>query len=178
MAALPNMPVFVTSETPSIAKLTQLAYCVTFISVLPAYAQLTQNTQSIPNATATALTWSAPGTDRDGGWAAGHATRYTANTPGYYQFDALAQFAAVLGGARYCYFQVTNGPNNPAGAGTTVFGQSAAASATGAAGLTMSALTPYLYLLDYAELFVFQSTGAALNTGTCTWQVTLASLGP
>ena len=180
MATIPTVPSFVTGETPSIAKLNQLASCVSFIYTIPAFGQLTGSGQSLTNNTATALTWSVT-TDRDTGWAAGHPTRYTAQTPGYYQLDALAAWASNATGNRQAYFQVTTGANNPGGAGlTTAFG--AVAGLTDGTGnptrFTLAALCPYLYLLDYLEVYAYQNSGGALNTAACSWQVTLESLGP
>ena len=92
-----------------------------------------------------------------------------------------AAWASNATGNRQAYFQVTTGANNPGGAGlTTAFG--AVAGLTDGTGnptrFTLAALCPYLYLLDYLEVYAYQNSGGALNTAACSWQVTLESLGP
>lgn len=178
MATVPTIPSFVTGETPSIAKLNQLATCVSFIYAIPAYAVLTASSQSLANNASAALTW-AKTTDRDGGWAAGNPTRYTAQTPGYYQCDALALWASSAAGDRFAVFKVTTGVNNPGGAGlTTLFGGTAGQpSGVGTTRFTITQLSPYLYVLDYIEVYVYQSSGAAMNVSGF-WQLSLESLGP
>ena len=178
MATLPTVPSFVTGETPSIAKLSQLAYCVSFFNTIPAFGSFTDTGQSIANNTNTALTWTKV-TDRDGGWAAGNPTRYTAQTAGYYQASALLSFNASATGGRAAWFQVTTGANNPGGAGLTQpFGYSdSGPDGTSVTGVRIGELSPYLYALDYVEVFAWQLSGGALMV-SATFQVSLESLGP
>lgn len=178
MATVPTVPSFVTGETPSIAKMNQLASCVSFINSAPAFAQLTSSATAFTTNTVTALSW-AKVTDRDGGFSGGSPTRYTAQTPGYYNCDALVSFAANVTGDRFAYFQVTTGANNPGGAGhTTAFGGCCVQAApSGVTNMTICQLSPYLYLLDYVEVYGYQQSGGNLNCSGW-WQMTFESLGP
>jgi hypothetical protein len=180
MATIPVVPSFVTGETPSIAKLNQLAACVTFVTVLPAYCALTAS-QTLTSASVTALTWTTV-TDRDSGHSNGtNPARYTAQSPGYYEMSCSVTFAASSTGARLAYFQVTTGSGNPGGAGnTTSFGAKycPASSPTRLTTLGIGMTSPYLYLGDYVEAYAYQNSGGGLSTATCYWELALVSLGP
>lgn len=179
MATIPTVPTITTGSTPSIATLNQLAACVTFVSVLPAFATLS-GSQTLPSTPATALTWTTI-TDRDGGHSNSvNPTRYTAQTPGYYDMSASVTFASNASAPRLAYFQVTTGPNNPGGSGNaTLFGGSMTQPAGSlATRVTIGQLSPYLYLGDYVEVYAYQNSGSGLSTATCYWQLALVSLGP
>lgn len=178
MATLPTVPSFITGETPNLAKLNQLAYCVTFISTIQAFGQFTNTGQSIANNTNTAITLTKV-TDRDGGWAAGNPTRYTAQTPGYYHADAVVAFASAAGGARALWFQMTTGANHPGGAGQTFdFGYATQSAPAGACRMSTGELAPYMYIADYLEVWCWQNSGGALNTSAGALDISLTSLGP
>ena len=179
MATIPTVPTITSNSTPSIATLNQLASCVSFACTIPAFATLT-GSQTLTTATTTALTWTT-GTDRDGGHSNSvNPTRYTAQTPGYYDLSADVEFASSATGTRLAYFQVTTGANNPGGAGnTTAFGLKCTTPAGGTpARLSIGMLSPYLYLLDYLEVYAYQNSGGGLSTAICYWELTLESLGP
>jgi hypothetical protein len=179
MATLPTVPTFTFQEDPSITVLSELAAAVTFVSTLPAYALL-EGSPTLTTATVTALAWTTKVTDRDSGWASGNNTRYTAQTPGYYDLNACITFASSTTGARIAYYRVTTGANNPNGAGnTTIFGDKAVAAANATGNwITLGATSPYLYLLDYVEVYAYQNSGGNLATGTNYWTAALVSLGP
>ena len=143
MATLPTVPSFTFEETPSIATLNQLAYCVTFLNTLPAYCEL-EGSPNVGSGSATALQWPTKVTDRDSGWTSGSNTRYTAQTPGYYDLSACIDFAANTTGGRIGYFQVTTGSGNPGGAGnTTIFGDKAVGpSNTAVTSITLATVSP------------------------------------
>ena len=179
MATIPTVPTITTGQTPSIATLNQLAACVSFVYAIPAFATLT-GSQTLTTATTTALTWTT-GTDRDGGHSNSvNPTRYTAQTPGYYDLNCEVAFASNGTGRRYAYFQITTGSGNPGGAGNiTQFGYVAADPAAALdAHLSLGGLSRYLYLGDYLEVYAYQNSGSSLSTATCYWQLVLESLGP
>lgn len=179
MAAVPTVPSFVTGETPSIAKLNQLAACVSFVNYIPAFASMTAS-QSMSSGSAAALSWT-EGTDRDGGHSnSTNPTRYTAQTPGYYDLDAYLNFEENSSGARLAYFQVTTGSGNPGGAGnvTQLGAKSSAASNSTPTRLNLGILSPYLYTGDYVEVYAEQTSGSTLNPVSGYWQLALVSLGP
>jgi hypothetical protein len=180
MAALPSYPAsFAFESVPSIATLNEVAYAVTFLSTLPAYALL-EGSPTLTTATVTALAWPTKVTDRDGGWSSGSNTRYTAQTPGYYDLSACVEFASSSAGARIAYYRVTTGSNNPGGAGNTTNFADKACSAANATvtRLDLGAASPYLYLDDYVEVYAYQNSGGNLATGTNYWTIALISLGP
>lgn len=180
MATLPTVPSFVTGETPSIVKLNQLAGAAAFITTLPAWCQLSGSGQNLTTGTVTALTWTETD-DRDNGHSnSTNPARYTAQTPGYYDLAADVRFAASGAGDRLAFFQVTTGANNPGGAGLiTAFGAlKTTADNTGTTNLAISMASPYLYLLDYVEVYAQQTSGGTLATDTCFFSIALAGLGP
>jgi hypothetical protein len=178
MAAVPSVPGFVTGEDPSIAKLNQLAYCVLFLNTLQTAGQFTNTGQTVTTSTNTALTLTRV-TDRDGAWTSAHPTRYTAQTPGYFQCDAVAAFASNGTGARSAWFQVTTGSGNPGGAGLTqVYGYTAQNPPSGVNRICLTELSPYLYAGDYVEVYAFQSSGGNLATAASAFDIALVSLGP
>jgi hypothetical protein len=183
VATLPSNPVtFATGSTPSIALLNQLAYCVTFLNVNQAYTVLgATGSQSVSSSTATAVQWATPTVNRDAGWVSGHATRYAAQTAGYYDLSAKIDFPSNATGARGLFFQVTTQGNNPGGSGnTTQFGGTTGiADQSTDTNLEISQQSPYLYLLDFVEVYAYQTSGGALTlTAAGQWLITLNSLGP
>ena len=182
MASTPVFPSFAFQETPSIAKLTQLAYDASFLLTPPGQVLLTATgAQSIPNSTNTAITWNtAANSGPDMMWTSG--SQVTAQTPGYYDLDAQVIFASNSTGARQVMFRVTTGTGNPAGPGNTViFGLFSAIPASGLNTIVSTGMTgPYMYAGDYVEVLAFQSSGSALNTvgGFSQLAVCLTSLGP
>jgi hypothetical protein len=127
------------------------------------------------------VTWGST-VNPDSGWASAHPTRYTAQTPAYYDLEAAIGFASdSVFYVRQAYFQVTTGASNPGGGGnTTQFGgKCLQPDGSNESILTIAQLSPYLYLGDYLEVYVYQDSSAGLNLSTGTqWFVTLASLGP
>jgi hypothetical protein len=179
MATIPAVPSFTFQEVPPDAVLNQLASCVTFVATLPAYAEL-QGGPTLTTATATALAWPVKVTDRDSGWSSGSNTRYTAQTGGYYDLSAGVVFTSNAAGYRAAWFQVTTGANNPGGAGnSTIFGyKGTSADPSGTTMISLGITSPYLYDLDYLQVFAFQNSGGNLATGTNQWELALISLGP
>lgn len=183
MATLPSVPgTFAFESTPSIALLNQLAYCVTFVNTNQAYTVLAATgSQSIGSSSATAVQWATPAINRDAGWVSGHATRYAAQTAGYYSLAAKIDFTSNATGARGLFFQVTTQGNNPNGPGlTTSFGgTSGVADQSTDTNLDISQQSPYLYLDDFVEVYAYQTSGGGLTlTAAGQWLVTLNSLGP
>lgn len=176
MATVPVVPTFTAGSAPTAATLNQLGYAVSFL-LQPPKAVLQQTNvapvsggQSIPVTTATAIIWTVAISNSDSAWSSGSPTRLTAQTPGYYLFEATWQSTAELTASyRGGYFQVTTGANNPGGPGlTTPFGASRVANVTSATGLNYTAvgsamISPFLYLADYVEWIAY--AGHAETTG-------------
>jgi hypothetical protein len=176
MAAVPTVPAFSAGTVATAATLNQLGYAVQFC-LTPPRAVLQQTNvapvsggQSISITTDTAIIWTVAALNSDSGWSAGNATRYTANTQGYYRLDAVWQATAeTTGSYRGARFRITTGSNNPGGPGlTTNFGSQRLPNVTSATGLNYTAvgcslITPLMYVLDYVELVAY--AGHAETTG-------------
>ncbi len=170
MAAVPVVPTFTAGSVVTAAALNQLGAAVQFL-LTPPKAVLQQTSvapvlggQSVAAVTATAIIWTVAINNGDSAWSAVNPTRFTAQTPGYYLFEAVWQSTAeTSAGYRGGFFQVTTGANNPGGAGlTTAFGSARAANVTSASGANYTAIgsaliSPYLYVADYAEFFAYSS---------------------
>jgi len=170
MATVPSVPTFTAGTSPTYTTLNNLGYAVQF-ALQPPRAVLQQTNaspyasgQSISATTATAIGWNNAVEDSDSGWSSGNRTRYTCQTPGYFRFDGVVQSTAeTSSGYRGAWFQITTGSNNPGGAGNhTSFGSCRVANVTSATGTNYTAvgcslISPYLYVLDYVELYYYSS---------------------
>jgi hypothetical protein len=176
MATVPSVPTFSAGTSPSYATLNNLGYAVSF-ALQPPRAVLQQTNiapvsggQAITITTDTAIIFTVAVLDSDTGWSTSNRTRYTAQTPGYFRFDAVwqatAETTASYRGAR---FRITTGVNNPGGAGlTSSFGSQRLPNVTSATGTNYTAIgcsgiSPLLYVLDYVELIAY--AGHAETTG-------------
>ena len=176
MATVPSVPTFTAGSSPTYTTLNALGYAVQF-ALQPPRAVLQQTNiapvsggQSISITTDTAIIFTVAVLDSDSGWSTSNRTRYTAQTPGYFRFDAVwqatAETTASYRGAR---FRVTTGVNNPGGAGlTSSFGSQRLPNVTSATGTNYTAIgctgiSPLLYVLDYVELIAY--AGHAETTG-------------
>ena len=176
MATVPSVPTFTAGSSPSYATLNQLGYAVQF-ALTPPRAVLQQTNiapvsggQAITITTDTAIIFTVAALDSDSGWSTSNRTRYTANTPGYFRFDATWQATAeTTSSYRGARFRVTTGVNNPGGAGlTTSFGSQRLPNVTNVTGTNYTAIgcsgiSPLLYVLDYVELIAY--AGHAETTG-------------
>lgn len=170
MATVPSVPTFTAGSVVTAAALNQLGYAVSFL-LAPPKAVLQQvnaapfsGGQAIPATTATAIGWNNAISNSDSAWSSANNTRFTAQTPGYYQFEAVWQSTAeTSSGYRGGYFRVTTGANNPGGAGLqTSFGAAREANVTSSTGANYTAagcalVSPYLYVLDYVEFIAYSS---------------------
>ena len=176
MATVPSVPTFSAGTSPTDTTLNNLGYAVSF-ALQPPRAVLQQTNiapvsggQAITITTDTAIIFTVAVLDSDTGWSTSNRTRYTAQTPGYFRFDAVwqatAETTASYRGAR---FRVTTGVNNPGGAGlTSSFGSQRLPNVTSAIGTNYTAIgcsgiSPLLYVLDYVELIAY--AGHAETTG-------------
>lgn len=167
MTAIPVIPIFPAGTAVSSAALTQCAAAAQWLCYTRPLTQLQQtSTQSIPNNTATAVTW-AKITDRDGGFTS--STTYTAQTPGFYLLAACITYAANATGSRQCYFTVTTGASNPAGAGVTTsfaLAAPAAVASVPTSAVSKSLVPQRVYTGDYFQVIALQTSGGALSTST------------
>lgn len=117
--------------------------------------------QSLANSTYAALTFDSTVVDSDGGHSnVTNNSRYTAKTPGWFQFTGGASFAVNATGSRGTQWSKT-------GVLTGLGAQ--ALSFSGTAAVTTSVPAKMIFLpmngtTDYVELLAFQSSGGALNT--------------
>lgn len=112
--------------------------------------------QSIPDATATALSFSTPKQNPNGLWVSTAATKITVDKAGLYWVNAGCVFAAGATGVRTISIQV-NGV-----ASTFPLQANQAAPAAGTGKLNICGLI-YLANADYIEVVVTQNNGGALN---------------
>ena len=110
--------------------------------------------QSIPGGTYTAVSFSHVDRDDAGFWDNGTPTRLTIPKAGWYMVGGCANFATAAGGYRRVLVRL-NGS-------TYEIHDSRAPVATSATIVPVAGLL-YLDAGDYLELYVFQTTGAALN---------------
>jgi len=137
---------------------------INFLLNKPAAQVYSAAVQSIPNTTATALTFDTERFDTDPDGVGGHSTsvntsRYTARYPGWYHVSGRYTYAANATGFRAVSIAV-NGTGMPE---TLAFGSTP----TGA--LTQHVATDgdvFLNVGDYVELLAQQTSGGALNTDT------------
>jgi hypothetical protein len=179
MGTVPVVPSFPAGYAAQGAQLAELCTAITWLMSGKPLTRLEQTAaQTLTTATTAPVTWDAKIVDRDSGWSSGSDSRYTAQTPGYYLLAACVSFASNATGARVVAFQVTTGPNNPAGSGlTTLFGRTGIPAASGAASsASAKSLTPYLYDLDYVQVIAEQTSGGNLATAAPSYfTITMAS---
>ena len=181
MSAIPVIPVFPAGTAATSAGLTQVAAAAQWLCYTRPLTRARQAvTQSIPNATATPVTWDTKIIDRDGGFTS--STTYTAQTPGFYLLAACIGYAANATGGRQCYFTVTTGSNNPAGPGvTTSFALAAvpAAASVPTAAVSKQLVPQRVYTGDYFQVIAWQNSGGALSTSTANggsyWTIQMVS---
>jgi hypothetical protein len=174
MATLPTVPSFTFGETPSIAKLNQLANAVSFVSQMPIVVSLkTGSGQSIAAGADTPVQWTQKEVDTDGMFSFSANTQLTCQTQGYYKMHVTVA-ANIPSHENYeIELQQTTGVNNPAGSGHNVWfaGMSSGSSAMTAdtQSVSVSAITPCLYVGDYVQVLFYcsaaVSVNAALGTG-------------
>ena len=109
--------------------------------------------QSIPTGTLTAITFDATRYDTDGLWAAGTPTRLTCTRPGIYLACGGVRFAANGTGGRAVQIGV-NG---------TAYGSSFGPPIAGDATDVQATTVVQVAVGDYVEVFVYQTSGAALD---------------
>lgn len=119
--------------------------------------------QSIPASTFTAVTFDVEDVDYDNGHSVvTNTSRYTAQTAGWYDVDAMVAFASSATGVRMATFFV----NGVQGNGCQL--ESGALAAFPWCGHLSFAV--FLNVNDYLELAVWQNTGGALNTAAAATQ--------
>lgn len=171
MATLPAFPTFAIQETPTLAKLQQLAGAVAFVSQVPIAVSLKRSsTQSVTAATPTAVQWNVSEVDSDGMHSnITNPSRLTAQTQGFYRLHATLALSIPSAQEYQAYFRQTTSANNPLGSGVTqVFAGSASLSVSTTsdiASLSIRSLTPCLYVGDYVEVYVFAGASCNLQSG-------------
>lgn len=119
------------------------------------------STQAISSGTAASITWTSATFDT-GSYTniAGHPTRLTVTTAGFYYVYAFIEFAANSTGVRQAYI-MKNGSQPP--------NYGPAGQANGGAGATVPLCCPVLLQCaanDFFEVQVFQNSGGNLNVDT------------
>lgn len=117
--------------------------------------------QSIPNNAYTPITFTSETVDRDNGHSVTtNTSRYTAQTAGYYLFNASIQYASNVTGSRRALWQF-NGSTTPNGGG---FFTTSSTLVAGTVSVVAPPFLQYCAVGDYVEIAGFQNSGAALNT--------------
>lgn len=151
-------------------KLNQMSTAVRFVSAMPIVISLKRSaTQSISAATNTAVQWNVSEVDSD----SMHSTtsnnsRIVAQTPGYYKFHSTLSAASASSAVYWAaWYQITTGSNNPGGAGnTSTFARSSFLGDTTSGdyrSVAISSITPYLYIGDYVEVYVYSGSSTTLQ---------------
>ena len=133
---------------------------VNFLITPPLFIGYQTVTQSIANAAFVPVLFDTEIIDSDGGHStATNTSRYTAQTPGYYQPGGGPSLVANSTGVRWTRWAVN---------GTPVIGSQFSATAVQGQPheLPMRSFPIYLNVGDYLEMFVQQTSGAALGTDT------------
>lgn len=114
--------------------------------------------QSIPDSTVTALTFNTERFDTDGIHSTtSNTSRLTCRTAGVYHMDAHVEFASNSTGERQLLLKLN---------GTTFIAADSRAAINGNPTKASIPTTYQLVVGDYVEVFVFQSSGGALNVLT------------
>uniref|UniRef100_UPI003F4980F1 hypothetical protein n=1 Tax=Pseudonocardia sp. CA-138482 TaxID=3240023 RepID=UPI003F4980F1 len=135
--------------------------------LFPPYVFMTKNAPvSIPASTWTAVSWDAEMVDTDHMWAnSPNPTRITASTTGRYDVQVSAMFAGP-GAAEETLraVQIRKNAGGSAAGGTQLIAASEVATNTAAWPASVhTSVWPLLTSGDYIEMFVWQSSSAALN---------------
>jgi hypothetical protein len=159
MPAVPVLPA-VTGGTYSTSAVSALVTANKFLQQRPHLLVYSASPQSIPNNAATALTFDTRVADADmdgSNYFTLTGSKFTARYPGWY--DAVGRYTCLANatGVRYVQFAV-NGVVQSYQI-TTVPGSAAAVAAIEVSGEV------FLNQGDYLEIWAFQNSGGALNTG-------------
>lgn len=121
----------------------------------PAASVVRNTTQSISNAASTAISWDTVLYDTNSFYAGGNPTRLTVNQAGKYRVTANVCFTSNVTGVREAWF-LKNGTG-------TSFGAAQLSAANGDDTTFTISAEVNLAAGDYVEVYVFQSSGGALN---------------
>jgi hypothetical protein len=129
------------------------------LSSKPVFSAVQTVAQSLANITWTSITFTAEILDRDNGHSTStNTSRYTGQTPGYYNITGVGAVVAttgpVLAGIAKNGTRITGSVTQSSGNGTT----GVAAASAPAPRVQLNGTT------DYVELQVYQGSGAAANT--------------
>lgn len=132
-----------------------------FLLGKPVFSAWQSVAQSLPNNTYTPITFTSEVVDRDNGHSVTtNTSRYTAQTAGYYLFNASIQYAANVTGTRRAFWYF-NGAAAPNGGG---FFSTASTLTAVTATVIAPPLLQYCAVGDYVEITGLQNSGAALST--------------
>lgn len=170
MATVPAIPSFTKGETPSIAKLNQLAAVVAYATQMPIVCSLKSRgkTTSVPASSNTAVQWGTVECDTDGMFNSASPTVVTVKTPGYYRFQCCVA-AAISDNEMYeVHANQIFGSNNPNGAaGSTHFITQAGCGSSAVTGdyqsLSIGGLTPYMYAGDQLQVLILCTAATTVN---------------
>lgn len=116
------------------------------------------STQSLANATVTAISLSTPTLDTLGAYSAGNPSRFTPTVAGYYAITGTMGFAANTTGVRIIEVALN---------GTAVAAQQFSTASAGDARFPLPPAIIYMNgTTDYLEIRGYQNSGGALNTIT------------
>ncbi|GAC1535129.1 MAG: hypothetical protein NVS3B1_29590 [Marmoricola sp.] len=122
------------------------------------FAQVYQNSsQSIPNATYTAVTFDTAEFNNDGAWTSGSNTRWTCQTGGTYRVSAQISFNTNATGIREAQYVVNGGA-------VVTFNASAVSGA--ATQVVVPVFSQHFNAGDYIQVNAYQNSGGALTLAT------------
>jgi hypothetical protein len=126
----------------------------------PPRVKVTVGALSIPNATATGVTWSASSWNTDSNWShSTHPTRLTSNTAGYYQIDGQSLWNNTTNTGQRGVSLWQNG----IGSGTMLDVETLVATTSGVNVPVHASAIAYLAVGDYVELDAYQDCGGSLS---------------
>lgn len=158
---LPSPRTWTVGELLTASKLnTDLRDGLNFLLAPPLAMLVKSGTQSIPNNTATAVTWETEQIDRDGGHSTSSQTsRYVCQTTGWYQIVGTVRWTNLVTGGelRAAQFRKNGSSYLPGSSNATKSGATSV--------YTVQVVTTLVQLVvsDYVELIVQQDSGGAMN---------------
>lgn len=171
MATVPVTRTWVAGEVVTAAHFNTNIRDVFNFLLAPPIAELRQaSAQSIPNNTHTAVTFDSEDVDSAGGHSlVTNTSRYTFQYPGWYELAGGHSFATDAVGARGSYWAKN---------GTAVNGSNTVLPTVSGLSWCGPARTKQVFgnVSDYAELFVYQGRGSALNTSVTAQEMPHASI--
>ncbi len=151
----PRPHLWTAGDQPSAESFNEISDAIEFLSNPPAAYVWASTTQSMSNATFTALNHQNELRDNDGMWSAGNPSRLTCQTSGWYELE----YGIFYGSAADFNWRTPAIRKN----GNTFVAQSSMINC-GADIMLRACYDMYLYAGEYLELMGYQASGGSLST--------------